>query len=295
MSLTTTSRGSLWRSRWAALGAAVAVSLGAGGLSIAGALTSSPSSFTPVTPVRVFDTRTGTGGVPVAPVGPGGQLDVTVGGTNGIPTGATAVVLNVTVVDGTASSFLTVWPTGDARPTASSLNWTTSAATPNAVTVGLGTGGKVSFYNLAGTVNVLADVVGYYTPAVATAGTPTGFGVFASGIQGQTTAPSQWDDVLARSITFPEGDILVRVGGEFACTSPAACSVRVLLDGVELEGAPAQPPIAAAGVVALVPLSMDRAARNVTAGAHVLTIQIRAQGAGAAGLRNGTAYLQQLS
>ena len=49
--------------------------------------------------------------------------------TNGIPAGAKAVSLNVTVVGGTTSSYLTVWPTGDARPTASSLNWTGPDAT----------------------------------------------------------------------------------------------------------------------------------------------------------------------
>jgi hypothetical protein len=154
------------RSRWAAIGAAVAVSIGAGGFFVAhAAVSSNPAVFHALSPVRVFDTRNGTGGVPVAPLLPGGTLDVQMTGVNGVPANATAVVLNVTVDNGTASSFLTVWPTGDPRPLASSLNWTSPAAQPNGVTAPIGAGGKVSFFNDVGTVNVLADVSGYYTAA----------------------------------------------------------------------------------------------------------------------------------
>jgi hypothetical protein len=139
---------------------AAMLAFGAGG---AAAVDSTPSDFRAVVPVRVFDTRNGTGGVPVAQLGPATTLSVAFGSTNGIPADAKAVSLNVTVVGGTTSSFLTVWPTGDLRPQASNLNWTGPDATPNAVTVGLGTAGKVSFYNDAGSVHVIADIVGYYS------------------------------------------------------------------------------------------------------------------------------------
>jgi hypothetical protein len=77
--------------------------------------------------------------------------------------------LNVTVVNATASSFLTVWPSDEGRPLASSLNWVAGApATPNKVDVKLSADGKISLFNLAGTVDVLADVVGYYSPATVT-------------------------------------------------------------------------------------------------------------------------------
>lgn len=158
----------LVRSRWAAIGAAVAVVLGAGGLAVAHAATPAdvPANFHALTPVRVFDTRDGTGGVPIGPIAAGASLDVQVAGTNGVPTDATAVGLNVTVVNGSTSSYLTVWPTGQTRPLASSVNWTNGDATPNGVTVSLGAGGKLSFFNFAGTVHVLADVAGYYTSAL---------------------------------------------------------------------------------------------------------------------------------
>lgn len=151
--------------RWLVPGLIAAVLvLGASG---AAAVDSTPSDFRAVVPVRVFDTRTGTGGVPAAPLGPATALSVAIAGTNGIPADAKAVSLNVTVVGGTTSSYLTVWPNGDTRPFASNLNWTGPNATPNAVTVGVGTAGKASFYNDAGSVHVFADIVGYYSATLA--------------------------------------------------------------------------------------------------------------------------------
>ena len=51
----------LWRSRWAAIGAAVAVTVGAGGAIRFAAAASDTSTFVAVTPVRVLDTRTDVG------------------------------------------------------------------------------------------------------------------------------------------------------------------------------------------------------------------------------------------
>ena len=71
--------------------------------------------------------------------------------------------MNVTATNQTASSFLTVYGDGT-RPLASSLNWDiTSGDTANAVTANVSADGELSFYNLAGTTNIVADVVGYYT------------------------------------------------------------------------------------------------------------------------------------
>lgn len=213
----------LLRSRWAAIGAAIAVSLGAGGLAIANAAVSSdPGLFHALSPVRVFDTREGTGGVPAAPIAAGATLDVQVGNRNGVPANATAVVLNVTVVGGTASSFLTVWPTGDARPTASSLNWTNAEARPNGVVVPLGTDGKVSFFNFAGTVHVLADVSGYYTAAEQPPFVPV-----VAQITNTPALPITLADVATVELTLPdvcsgrpdEWKVLVSADGSFL-TSP---------------------------------------------------------------------------
>jgi DNA-binding beta-propeller fold protein YncE len=121
------------------------------------------SSFVPVSPVRVLDTRTGTGGYD-APVGPGGTISLQVTGVDGVPASAvSAVVLNVTATDPTASSYVTVYPDGQARPTASSLNFTAGETIPNLVTVPVGSDGAVDFYNNSGSTDLVADLEGYYT------------------------------------------------------------------------------------------------------------------------------------
>jgi hypothetical protein len=138
---------------------------GAGAVTQAFTLTVSPSGplYTPIGPERVLDTRNGTG-APEAPVGQGGTISLQVEGVDGVPaSGVTAVVLNVTAVSPTTSGYVTVYPDGEARPTASNLNFTAGEIIPNLVTVPVGSDGKVDFYNFAGSVNLVADLEGYYS------------------------------------------------------------------------------------------------------------------------------------
>jgi len=118
--------------------------------------------FTGTVPFRILDTRPATQVGPYGqPLGPNSTLSVPV--TGGVPAGATAVVLNVTVTDTTAASYLTVWPGGATRPTASDLNWVSGLTVPNLTVVGLGPGGQVNAYNFAGSVDLVIDVVGYFS------------------------------------------------------------------------------------------------------------------------------------
>ena len=120
------------------------------------------SEFHALTPSRILDTRNAIGSVD-GPLGAGETRSLTVAGHGGVPiSGATAAVINVTVTDSTAPSFLTVWPAGDARPETSSLNWPEAATRPNLVIAALSPDGKVELFNLAGDVEVVADVVGWY-------------------------------------------------------------------------------------------------------------------------------------
>ena len=74
-------------------------------------------------------------------------------------------MLNVTVTGPTATSFLTVHPTGTARPLAANLNFTSGTTLGNRVFAKLGTGGMVTIYNNAGSTDVIVDVNGYFTDA----------------------------------------------------------------------------------------------------------------------------------
>ena len=120
-------------------------------------------SFGALAPVRLLDTREGNGVAVVGKVGPDSVTDLVVTGRGGVPaSGATAVVLNVTVTEPNDSSFVTVYPAGTTRPNASNLNFVANTTTPNLVTAQIGADGKVSLYNLAGTTHLIADVVGWY-------------------------------------------------------------------------------------------------------------------------------------
>jgi len=80
-----------------------------------------------------------------------------------------AVVLNMTVDRATGpESYLTVWPAGAARPTASNLNFSAGPASTNLVVVPVGADGRVSIYNNVGSADVIADVAGWFGAA----GTP---------------------------------------------------------------------------------------------------------------------------
>jgi uncharacterized protein (DUF1501 family) len=122
----------------------------------------STNAFTPLTPARVLDTRLGNG-APRAKLAAKSTTKVQVVGRGGVPaSGVDAVVLNVTAVEPDAVSYLTVWPSGAARPDASSLNTRPGLTVPNLVMARVGADGTVSIYNDAGTVHVLADVMGWF-------------------------------------------------------------------------------------------------------------------------------------
>jgi Cellulase (glycosyl hydrolase family 5)/IPT/TIG domain len=130
------------------------------------AYTLPPAAYNSVTPVRLLDTRSGGG-----PLGPGAVRSLTVAGvTPGAPAGTTAVVLNVTVTDTTAPSYLTVYPAGSTRPLASNLNWVAGETIPNLVTVQVGTGSAITIFNVAGSTDVVVDLEGYFAAPSGTAG-----------------------------------------------------------------------------------------------------------------------------
>jgi len=117
------------------------------------------AGFTAVSPVRVLDTRTGVG-APVAKVGAGGTVSVTV---PGLPVGVTAVTMNVTATNPTATSWVSVYAGGTSRPGASNLNVVAGQTVANLVTVAVGAGNRVTLFNASGSIDLLADLSGYYT------------------------------------------------------------------------------------------------------------------------------------
>ncbi len=133
-----------------------------------------PGAFQTLAPARVLDTRIGLG-ANKAPVPAAGTLTLTVGGHGLVPaSGVRAVVLTLTATRAASTGYVTAYPTGSTRPTASNLNFVAGATVPNMVTTAVSSTGKVSLYNGSSrSIDLIADVAGYYL-----AGAPTMGGAF---------------------------------------------------------------------------------------------------------------------
>lgn len=126
--------------------------------------------FQGLTPARLLDTRSGPGIATTdgqflggGAVGAGSTLNLTVTARGGVPaSGVAAVALNVTVDQPTNSSYITAFPTGSDRPTASNLNMTAGQTVANMVIVPVGTNGQVSLFNFSGSTHLIADVLGWF-------------------------------------------------------------------------------------------------------------------------------------
>ncbi|MCU1400054.1 MAG: hypothetical protein JWN62_3163 [Acidimicrobiales bacterium] len=118
-------------------------------------------------PARLLDTRSD--GTTVDGAGQaaglqeaGSTIEVQVIGRAGVPTGAAAAVLNVTITDARAAGFVTVWPCGSDRPNASSLNYVAGSTVPNGVIAKIGANGKVCLY-VSNAAHLLVDVAGFFS------------------------------------------------------------------------------------------------------------------------------------
>ncbi len=135
-------------------------------------------------PIRICDTRAGNpsglstpndqcngtanAGKTLGANGNPSTINVKVANANGIPTGATAAVFNVTVVNSRGAGFLTVFPQGTTQPLASNVNYTAGQVTSNRVIVPLSTSGTTPGYISvfsSSPADIIVDVSGYYSAA----------------------------------------------------------------------------------------------------------------------------------
>lgn len=112
--------------------------------------------YTALSPQRALDTRS-TSAVAA-------RSKITLDLSSRVPDTATAVTLNLTGVSATESTFVSAYPTGTTRSSASNLNLANASPTSNLVTVQLGTNRSIDLYNHNGSVHLIADLAGYYSP-----------------------------------------------------------------------------------------------------------------------------------
>jgi len=136
------------------------------GISLAAATAqgqSGPYQYFAITPCRVVDTRWATG-VNGGPILTATTRDFSIRGNCGIPLSAKAISANVTITNASTGSFMTIWPSGVAKPWVATLNFDqNSGALGNGILIGLSTNtNDLSVFNANGTVHVIIDVSGYF-------------------------------------------------------------------------------------------------------------------------------------
>jgi len=120
-------------------------------------------AFYPVTPCRVADTRHFTGPLGSPALGTGETRTFPILSACNLPASAQAYSLNFTAVPPGPLGYITAWPTGQTKPTASSLNDSTGTVVANAAIIQAGTGGSINVF-ASNATNVVIDVNGYFAP-----------------------------------------------------------------------------------------------------------------------------------
>jgi hypothetical protein len=117
------------------------------------------ASFFLISPCRVLDTRGG------SPVPANGLMNLSVFGKCGVPSGATALAVNVTVVAPAGGGFVTLYPgpANTVRPVVSTINYVTGRTLANNARITLGLDGSINIFNASGSpLDFLIDVSGYF-------------------------------------------------------------------------------------------------------------------------------------
>ena len=123
-----------------------------------------PGSFFTVQPCRVIDTRGPTGPYGGPALSANQQRTFSLTGRCGIASTATAVAMNVTATEESATGHLRLSPAGTPLPATSTVNYSAGRTIANNAIVSLGAAGGLTVYcaQAAGLAHLVVDVVGYF-------------------------------------------------------------------------------------------------------------------------------------
>ena len=123
------------------------------------------ASLLPLSPYRIFDSRPSSyTSLPPEAITAGAPrtVNLTEQGS-GVPIGtAKAVLANVTSVGADTNGYLTMWPTGEGQPGASTINLRAGEVRPNLVSERLKSNGTAQVAVSAGATDLVVDVVAWY-------------------------------------------------------------------------------------------------------------------------------------
>jgi hypothetical protein len=193
------------------------------------ALADTPLGLAPMTPVRLVDTRTGVPGSSTGRLVPGVPRRVRVAGRPGVPAGAAAAAVTVTVTGGEPDGTVRLGPCGGRSLVA--VGWTNRGATVS--------GGHVTALDANGALCLTADVSVHAVVDVS--------GVFAPG-----------DDVTLRHTPLAP----IRVVDSRSPTAPAAAPAPIVGSIIRVAGRGGVPADARAAVVTVTVIG-PKAAANV--------------------------------
>jgi hypothetical protein len=124
--------------------------------------TAPAARFDPIVPVRLVDTRDGTGTNPTAatPLAGGCTLRI----TPAVPSGTAAVSVNVVTVDPSSNGYVTVYPCGIARPFTSAVQSQVGRVVSGSAIVPLGSDGSFCVFSNV-TTEIVVDLNGSFAPS----------------------------------------------------------------------------------------------------------------------------------
>ena len=128
--------------------------------------TNSANELRVKSPARVIDTRQAAQW-PYVALSAGNQLEVRIAGKSGVPNDASAALLTVTAVDGTAGGYVTAWPCDQTKPDSSVLNLWPGVLRSNLALLKLSlTNGSICVQSTTydgSPLHVIVDAVGWLT------------------------------------------------------------------------------------------------------------------------------------
>jgi hypothetical protein len=122
------------------------------------------TSFHTLTPCRIADTRNVPGPQGGPALAAGASRSFAVSGVCAVPPTAKAVAVNLTAVLPTADGFLTLYPTGQSLPLASSVNFRAGTVRANNAVLPLGASGQITVFcgMGSGSTDFILDVTGWF-------------------------------------------------------------------------------------------------------------------------------------
>ena len=153
------------------------------------------TAFVPVPFTRIVDTRSGSG-APAGPFVAPTTFTVPVLGVAGVPNDASvgSVAINLTAVPeagAVVGAYLLAWDGSLPRPGVSSLNFAPGVPIANGLIVPVAADGTISIFGFGG-VNVLVDVMGYFSSSNVGGATGATGAAGAQGAVGEIWGRSVW-------------------------------------------------------------------------------------------------------